>query len=45
MMFGPSRFIAAFAGVASLFVPAVSGLGDTDTITWGGDVSRAGYQT
>ncbi|OAA49482.1 Carbohydrate-binding WSC [Metarhizium rileyi] len=23
----------------------VSGLGDTDTITWGGDNSRAGYQT
>lgn len=45
MMLGPSRFITAVAGVASLFVSAVNALGDTDTITWGGDVSRAGYQT
>lgn len=29
---------AAFAGLAR-------GLGSTDTITWGGDNSRAGYET
>lgn len=30
--------VAAVAGLAS-------GLGKTDTITWGGDNSRTGYQT
>lgn len=30
--------LAAVAGLAN-------GLADTDTITWGGDNSRAGYQT
>ncbi|OCK79181.1 WSC-domain-containing protein [Lepidopterella palustris CBS 459.81] len=27
------------------FTARVNSLGDTDTITWGGDVSRSGYQT
>jgi hypothetical protein len=30
--------LTAFAGLAN-------GLASTDTITWGGDNSRAGYQT
>lgn len=30
--------LAALAGVAN-------GLGSTDTITWGGDNSRSGYET
>jgi hypothetical protein len=29
----------------SFFVHHVSSLASTDTITWGGDNSRAGYQT
>ena len=36
-----ARLLAALA----LLVPLCTGLADTDTITWGGDNSRAGYQT
>lgn len=31
--------------IFTLFFSHVEALGSTDTITWGGDNSRAGYQT
>ncbi|CAD0054482.1 unnamed protein product [Aureobasidium pullulans] len=31
--------------LAFLFARHVDSLGDTDTITWGGDNGRSGYQT
>lgn len=37
--------LTAAAMMLSTFVGSVTGLADTDTITWGGDNSRAGYQT
>lgn len=44
-----SRMATAAATAAlllfSTLVGLVDGLADTDTITWGGDNSRAGYQT
>lgn len=33
------------AWLLSAVVGLANGLADTDTITWGGDNSRAGYQT
>ena len=33
------------AAALSMLLPLTSGLASTDTITWGGDNSRAGYQT
>ncbi|KJR85010.1 uncharacterized protein SPSK_11004 [Sporothrix schenckii 1099-18] len=37
--------VAILAATLSILVPLTSGLGSTDTITWGGDNSRTGYQT
>ncbi|CAK7234763.1 hypothetical protein SBRCBS47491_009059 [Sporothrix bragantina] len=36
---------AIIATALSMLVPLTSGLASTDTITWGGDNSRTGYQT
>lgn len=36
---------AILATTLSMLVPLTSGLASTDTITWGGDNSRTGYQT
>lgn len=45
----PPNMASAFATVAlvllSAFVGLVHSLASTDTITWGGDNSRTGYQT
>jgi hypothetical protein len=38
-----ARLASALAGLA--FAGVANGLGATDTITWGGDNSRTGYQT
>lgn len=35
----------ALLAMATAFFGLANGLGDTDTITWGGDNSRTGYQT
>ncbi|KAJ9144046.1 WSC-domain-containing protein [Pleurostoma richardsiae] len=37
--------LALAAAVVSMFAGVANSLADTDTITWGGDNSRAGYQT
>lgn len=37
--------LRALLATATIFVGLANGLADTDTITWGGDNSRAGYQT
>lgn len=36
---------AVAAATLAMLVPPASGLGATDTITWGGDNTRTGYQT
>ncbi|CZR61363.1 uncharacterized protein PAC_11259 [Phialocephala subalpina] len=45
MMSGIMSTTFVFAFVISLFFSYVHALGATDTITWGGDNSRTGYQT
>ena len=47
-LFRMTRFISAtfvFTSILSILSNNVAALGLTDTITWGGDNSRAGYQT
>lgn len=39
------KALSALLATATALVGLANGLGDTDTITWGGDNSRTGYQT
>ncbi|KAF2001319.1 WSC-domain-containing protein [Amniculicola lignicola CBS 123094] len=43
LIFSTRRFLVVLTGI--LFASQTWALGDTDTITWGGDNTRAGYQT
>jgi hypothetical protein len=45
MIFGIMFNVFFTSVLFSLFVSHVLALGATDTITWGGDNSRSGYQT